>query len=526
MQHVDAWFCCTLADRPEKWEAFKERCPIDGVIRVDGLDTRAGGHPSWWRVGGAAWGCYQTHLAILKEALARNMECVGVFEDDAVFRQGFWPMLRRLLDETPDDWGQLYLGGQHLTQPKESTGYPDLVSPRVHRVKNVNRCHAYLIRQPFLSQMVEHLEDTTSWTRAFRKGQRPHIDHWMGQLHDRVDCVYASRPWLVGQSEGRSTISAEDLGERWWPLREQTYAPVSGQTIGVCRGFPQRPHYLERVEEMLKLGGFAVRRLPSVQEWSHARRFISSLEQCDAVVVWNGHEGLSPYMKEVSIQRGVPVVVVENGFLPQRGHVIFDRTGIAGYSDLCGPLDWVSEASIGKGRLLVEEFRRSCGVERTKSSRPICVCPLQNWWDSTVLFSSNFKSMEEFLWKARSLTNLDIVVCPHPKFRAQAKNLKLPPRTTIAPAGGSTLEWFAKASRVIGVNSTSLYEAVALGVPTTALGACPLRYHQDDESRRRLFGAIAERQVAYDAPATEAMASCGVRLRTSGGVHSVDGIRS
>lgn len=523
---VDAWFCCTLAAQPEKWESFKLRCPIEGVHRVDGLDARKGGQPSWWRSGGAAWGCYQSHLAVLREARDRGLECIGVFEHDAVFREGFWPLLRRVLAEVPDDWGQLYLGGQHLTKPLESTGHPDLVSPRVHRAKNVNRTHGYLIRQPFLTTMIEHLENTTEWNRSFRKGHRPHIDHWMGRLHAKVECVYAARPWLVGQAEGRSDIAAKHLGERWWPLNDRGYAPVTGQTIGVCRGYSERPHTLDKVEEGLKLGGFAVKRLPLIREWGNIHGFIRSAERCDAVVVWNGHEGMTSFTLEMLRQRQIPTVVAENGLLPRKNHLFFDPVGIAGHSSLCGPLDWVSDELVDRGRKMADDFLRWAEVSRAKKPEPICVCPLQNWWDTTVLFSSRFRSMNEFLLQARSLTDLDIVVCPHPKFDNQAKNLELPPGVSVATSG-RTIEWFTRASEVIGINSSSLYEAVALGVPrVTALGGCPLRYHETPESRVLLLGALADRQVRYDESAEGVMASCGVRLHRPGGGHTVEGIRS
>src|SRR5690606_3371529 len=58
---------------------------------------------------------------------------------------------------------------------------------------------------------------------------------------------------------------------------------------------------------------------------------------------------------------------------------------------------------------------------------------------------------------------------------------------------GRTLDAAQDAGLVVGLNSTSLLETAMLGVPTIALGRCPLSHHQDEVER--LLAACVARQI-------------------------------
>jgi hypothetical protein len=204
----DAVVVISLARRPDRLEAFWGRLPADWplprpavVEAVDGLEDRP---PAWWQTVPGAWGCARSHHRVLEWASAVGVERLLVLEDDVTFVPDFAARLAAL--GVPADCEQLYLGGQHLATPAPVPGRADIVSGR-----NVNRTHAYGV---FGRPALEKLRD---WVGAPDWKCRHHVDHRFGELHRaRGVNVYAVRPWLCGQAEGRSDITTRTHKARTW----------------------------------------------------------------------------------------------------------------------------------------------------------------------------------------------------------------------------------------------------------------------------------------------------------------------
>lgn len=166
------------AERPDQWEA-----PVEGVFSTTAY---------------AAWGCYQSHLQVLAQAVAQGRHSILVFEDDAHFVDNFRTRLTELLADLPTDWEALMLGGQHLTRPTP-------VRPGLVRCTNTHRTHAYGLRGPVIADLAAH------W-RQVNTGQ---IDAAMGPfLGSRR--TYAPDPFLVGQAAGYSDMMAKHEPLRFW----------------------------------------------------------------------------------------------------------------------------------------------------------------------------------------------------------------------------------------------------------------------------------------------------------------------
>jgi hypothetical protein len=159
-------------------------------------------------------------MRIIEDAMNSGQRSVLIFEDDATFCDGFSEVATKYLASLPDDWGQAYLGGQHLGRPTpHSRG---VVIPR-----NVNRTHAYALRGP------DAMLDVYRWLNAADHWvDRNHIDHHYGRLHkSRRIAVYAPDPWLCGQAADKSDISCKSVPERWWNIRQNnggTFVAVIG----------------------------------------------------------------------------------------------------------------------------------------------------------------------------------------------------------------------------------------------------------------------------------------------------------
>ncbi len=212
LDHVfDAVYCVNLDRRKDRWRSFKKGLPSDwpfrAIKRVSAIDGKMIPTPDWWSQGGGAWGCYRTHLNLIENALNTGKNSILLMEDDATFCKDFTQKASAFLEALPDDWGLVYLGGQHLFVHKNP---PLKINDLVYRPYNVNRTHAFAIRGKMLKKIYRHL-----LRQDWQKGN--HIDHHLGRLHQqRKDPIYTPAEWLVGQAEGKSNISGREAPERFW----------------------------------------------------------------------------------------------------------------------------------------------------------------------------------------------------------------------------------------------------------------------------------------------------------------------
>ncbi len=164
-------------------------------------------HPDWWTAGRGAWGCYRSHLQILETCYNSDIESYLVFEDDALFRADFESLFNQVMAELPEDWEQLYFGGQLLHEQQHP---PQPITDNLYIPYNVNRTHCYAVHRRGYEKLYRHLNDV-----PFQNGE--HIDHHLGRLHEsRGFRVYCPGQWLVGQDGGPSNISGNTNAATFW----------------------------------------------------------------------------------------------------------------------------------------------------------------------------------------------------------------------------------------------------------------------------------------------------------------------
>jgi len=177
--------------------------------------------PRNWHSGNGAWGCYRSHMQILEHCMANGIESYLVLEDDAIFSNDFCKVLSDTMRDIPDDWCQLYLGGQLLHELKNP---PKKVTQSVYVPYNVNRTHCFALHQRGYQRVYDHLFEL-----PFHR--HDHIDHRLGRLHETgAFPVYCSRRWIVGQNAGPSNISGRVTEE---PVFWQHPEDVVGQ-VAAC----------------------------------------------------------------------------------------------------------------------------------------------------------------------------------------------------------------------------------------------------------------------------------------------------
>lgn len=221
-----------LDKRPKRiaafWRGFPSDWPFAKPERWPAVDGENRKPPSWFRAPRGAWGCYQSHLAIWRLQVEVEWDSMLIFEDDAVFARRLAPMMRDTLECLPDDWDQVYFGGQHLNTndlPPEA-----VVQDKLIRGRYVNRTHAYAIRLPFARAALEAI-DCPAKTSEVRLH---HVDYRLCEMHATGDYnIYAPWRFYIGQSSGQSDIRSNRRGlgrharEHFWnqfPIAELAVA--------------------------------------------------------------------------------------------------------------------------------------------------------------------------------------------------------------------------------------------------------------------------------------------------------------
>jgi hypothetical protein len=91
---------------------------VGAVERFPAVDGGNGGMPASWPFSSGAYGCLQSHLAVVREARAQGRESILIMEDDVVFADGFHEKFRERVRSLPADWDMLFFGCLHYEPPE------------------------------------------------------------------------------------------------------------------------------------------------------------------------------------------------------------------------------------------------------------------------------------------------------------------------------------------------------------------------------------------------------------------------
>ena len=182
------------------WEQLKKHgWPFREPEVFEAVDGSVVPTPPGWKGGSGAWGCCQSHRAVLQRAIMDGVENLLVMEDDMCMRSSFLREIEVFLSTIPQDYNGLMLGGQHLQRPIP-------VKPGIVRCTNCQRTHAYSMRGSYLKDLYAH------WCSP---AQSTHIDHTMGPFQVRYR-IYAPEPLIFGQARTRSDINCRINPAKFW----------------------------------------------------------------------------------------------------------------------------------------------------------------------------------------------------------------------------------------------------------------------------------------------------------------------
>ena len=286
------------SDRRERLTAnLQERglAEVSDLTWVEAVDGVRATIPAWWQSGPGAWGCRASQLAVLQAAQRDGLETVLILEDDAHFHHRAQEWLGVMMSLVPDDWDLLFLGGQHMVEPKP------MADPRLLKGRGITRTHAYAVHRRAFASLIEQVSDDS----RYQANPGWHIDHQYAHgIADGQWKAYAPAWWLAAQEEGRSDIGEQSFSRRWWAVgnhywrlpfvtlpeahteTEWTYFP-QGEQESLPEDTLSRAFWLWRVAHEAWMQG----RLPSCdlspeeirKLWPGGHRYASSLTELAAL---------------------------------------------------------------------------------------------------------------------------------------------------------------------------------------------------------------------------------------------------
>lgn len=214
----DKVFAITLERRPERWARFQveppflAEWPFAPLLKTFGVNGQLCDIPAWFGAKAGAWGCMQSHLYLWMEQVYENWDSVLILEDDAVFSRQAVGIMRETMACIPDDWDQIYFGGQHLYHFEDNKQPPPpevVIRDKLIRCHYVNRTHAYAIRRSF-AETAFYAIDCRAPTDD---GRLHHIDYRLGELHASGKYnIYAPWRFCIGQAAGESDVRQNRRG--------------------------------------------------------------------------------------------------------------------------------------------------------------------------------------------------------------------------------------------------------------------------------------------------------------------------
>lgn len=203
-------FIISLDDRPDRRDKqlariaeIKPKWPFGEIKVLRGFPSRqdkpgAFPLPMNWHGPNGAWGCNLSHRSAIWRAYQLRVPAVVILEDDCYFDNNFYERVQDFIKRVPDDWQQLFFGGEHNYYFGRK---PEPVAPGIVRCMEVNMLHCYAVRDTFIGRLME------------RWRYHGHCD-WQGNKLQPTCKVYGCDPWIAGQTADFSDITKTYRGKR------------------------------------------------------------------------------------------------------------------------------------------------------------------------------------------------------------------------------------------------------------------------------------------------------------------------
>jgi GR25 family glycosyltransferase involved in LPS biosynthesis len=194
--------CINLARRGDRWEKVSAQFERHGlrIERQEARDARSmAPPPESWPFSPGAFACALSHSDAVRAACQSGAPAVFIFEDDVELHPDFPALFERFLEELPEDWGGVWLGGIHRSEPEP-------VSRHVARLVESDSTYAYGLRDTVYREFLD------------QNGRLRHPVDLVTKDLQKTRQFYCTVPPLAWVSADFSDIQLTDVNY-WW-LRE------------------------------------------------------------------------------------------------------------------------------------------------------------------------------------------------------------------------------------------------------------------------------------------------------------------
>lgn len=157
-------YCINLDRRPDRWQECLDQFSIHNleVSRFSGVDAK--NIPEIMekvnRTPGLVFGdigCGRSHRLIIEKAKKDNLDNVLILEDDVEFHDNLNEIFSESIQEVPDDWDILFLGGNHSLNNIWQKEPVTKISDHVYKLIFCYSTHAYAVRKKAYDKIIECL---------------------------------------------------------------------------------------------------------------------------------------------------------------------------------------------------------------------------------------------------------------------------------------------------------------------------------------------------------------------------------
>ena len=198
----DKIYCINLDKRVDRWQDITKQFEfnwIDEYERIPGIEGNAynlkpNKYPHPIRGFNGVSGGTMAHLNVYLKAYNEKCESFLVVEDDCVFHEHLNKIWSNCIDQLPEDWDLLYLGGMY--DPTKGSIKP--VSDNLLKCSGIMSTHCYAVRNTILLKLMStFLKDYPYLTDS--------ADGFLCQIQKECNTYMVSPP-LAWQRAGYSDI--------------------------------------------------------------------------------------------------------------------------------------------------------------------------------------------------------------------------------------------------------------------------------------------------------------------------------
>lgn len=155
LDYVSKAYCINLKRRQDRWKKclkeFKKN-NLEGIERYQAVDGKLYDWSSTKynkELLKGELGILETHINIITEAIEKGYSNIAIFEDDVYFTSEI-SKLEEYLNDVPDDWDMIYLGGNHTYG-----SVPRMITNKIMKLHNTFAIEGIIIRSTLFSKILE-----------------------------------------------------------------------------------------------------------------------------------------------------------------------------------------------------------------------------------------------------------------------------------------------------------------------------------------------------------------------------------